>query len=380
MFALATIAGWVLLGVSALGALYALAGGLLTRRFLRSPPPAPSGSPKVSLLKPLHGDEPGLAANLASYCVQDYPGPVQILLGVQDADDPAVAVAQALQQEHPHLDIVLVVDPRRHGANAKISNVINIAARADHDTLILSDSDIAVPPDYLRRVTAALAQEGVGAVSLLYVGRAVAGAWSTLSAMAISYHFLPNAVIGRALGMASPCFGSTIALTTDTLRRIGGFEAFADHLADDYEIGRAVRAAGLTVAIPPMVVVHACDEASAAQLIDHELRWGVTIRLIDRAGYAGSSITHALPLALTGAALTGAAPLALAVAAVVLAARLALKALVDSATGVPAGRWWLLPVRDVLSFVVFCWSFTVNSVAWRGRRFRVSSDGALAPP
>lgn len=380
MIAVVHVAGWVLLGISGLGGVYALAAGLLVRRFLKTGATAASDSPAVSLLKPLHGAEPDLAANLATFCGQNYPGAVQILFGVQDEDDPAADVVRALQRAHPALDIVLVVDPRRHGANAKISNVINIAARARHDVLVLSDSDIAVAPDYLSRVTTALAQDGVGAVSLLYVGRPVAGVWSTLSAMAISYQFLPNAVLGRALGMASPCFGSTIAISRPVLSRIGGFEAFADLLADDYEIGRAVRAAGLTVAIPPMVVTHACDETTAAELIDHELRWGVTIRLIDGAGYAGSLVTHALPLALIGAAMTGAAPLALIVAGIVFATRLALKALVGSATSTSAGRWWLLPVRDVLSFAVFVWSFAVSSVAWRGRRFRVSSDGALSSP
>ena len=218
-----------------------------------------------------------------------------------------------LQASHPNLAIDLVIDDEIHGVNRKASNLINIATQARHGVLILSDADIVVEPDYLRNVTAALTAPGVGAVSCLYVGLDDGRLWSKLSAMVIDYQFLPSAVLGKALGMANPCFGSTIAIRTDVLERIGGFNAFADHLADDYEIGRAVRALGLTVDIPPMVVLHHSPESSARELVSHELRWARTVRQIDAAGHAGSLVTHPLPVALIAAALCGFSPLSLAI-------------------------------------------------------------------
>jgi ceramide glucosyltransferase len=188
----------------------------------------------------------------------------------------------------------------------------------------------------------------------------------------------PNAVLGLTLGLARPCFGSTIALRVETLAAIGGLQAFADHLADDYEIGRAVRARGLAIAVPRVMVAHRCIEASGAHLIDHELRWGRTVRQLEPAGYMGSLITHPLPLALLAGALIGAPTPALALILTALGVRIACKFAMDAATGASVGYWWLIPARDVLSFGVFVASFTVNTVGWQGGRFRVGRDGVLS--
>ena len=360
------------------GCLYMVVATAMTARFLagRTPmarPPAP-----VSLIKPLHGAYPGMGQVLEGFCDQDYGAPVQIVFGVRDRSDPAVAVVEALKARRPDADIELVVDPSQHGANRKVSNLINIAARARHPILVLSDADIGVAPDYLRQVTSALAGQGVGAVSCLYVGEDDGSPWSRLGAMAINNAFLPNAVLGLTLGLARPCFGSTIALTKETLAAIGGLHAFADHLADDYEIGRAVRARGLAIAVPRMVVSHRCIEASGADLIGHELRWGRTVRQLEPAGYLGSLITHPLPLALAAGTLLGFSAAGIAVILTALGVRIACKFAMDAATGASAGRWWLIPARDVLSFGVFVASFTVNTVGWQGGRFRVGRDGVLS--
>ena len=371
------LAGYALALLAAVGCVYLIASTALAVVFLSRRLPDGAITPAVTLLKPLHGAYPGMGAVLEAYCDQDYPAAVQILFGVQDAADPAIAVVQALQARRPQADIALVIDPTEHGANRKISNVINIAACARHAVLVMSDADIAVPRDYLRQVTTALTGHGVGVATCLYVGRDDGRLWPSLGAMAVSYGFLPNAILGRALGLAQPCLGSTIAFTADTLAAMGGFTAFADHLADDYEIGRAARKLGLSIAIPPMVLGHLGFEAGVGELISHELRWGRTVLQIDRAGYAGSVITYPLPFALIAAALLGVSPLAVGLILTVLGVRIACKFAMDAATGASAGRWWMIPARDVLSLGVFFASFTVNTVGWQGRRFRVGRDGVL---
>ena len=157
----------------------------------------------------------------------------------------------------------------------------------------------------MRTLAAALAQPGVGAVTCLYRGLPNSGFWSRLSAMAVHDHFLPTTILGLALGLARPCLGATIALSRETLSRIGGFETVANQLADDYAIGKAVREAGLNVVVPPMLVAHAFEESSLHEMVRHELRWARTIFTVDPVGYIGSGLTHALPLALIGAALRG---------------------------------------------------------------------------
>ena len=282
----------LLLILPAIGIAYTLAAIMLVSRANSPSPPAPPHAPAVTILKPLHGGEPRLHANLRSTLAQEWSGEVQLICGVADADDPAVATVRAIGEAE------LVIDPRRHGANAKVSNLVNMSGHVRHDIVILSDSDIAVAPDYLRRVIAALGEPGVGAVSCLYAGRGDAGFWSALAAAGISWQFLPSVLVGMALGRARPCMGSTIAMRRETLDAIGGFERFTDRLADDHAIGEAVRALGLTIAIPAMLVTHANIERSLAEHFRHELRWAVTIRGLDPLGHLGSVVTHPFALAL----------------------------------------------------------------------------------
>ncbi|MBN9593457.1 MAG: hypothetical protein J0I02_14620, partial [Alphaproteobacteria bacterium] len=160
--------------------------------------------------------------------------------------------------------------------------------------------------------------------------------------------------------------------------RIGGFAAFASFLADDYELGRAIRGLGLEMVLPPFTVGHLCTEASATTLLRHELRWNRTIRSIDFAGHLGSGLTHIVALALIAAILLGFSPISLGVLVVSIVARFVLKAHMDRLVSAPAGPYWLLPLRDAVSFLVYLCSFFGRSVDWRGEQFVVQPSGALS--
>ena len=361
------------------GSANAVAAGVFAGRLAKPAPAAQSEAPGLTLLKPLRGPEIGLQANLESFLGQDYAGPVQMVCGVQDPDDPALAAVESLRRVHPDADIAVVVDPTLHGANRKVSNLINMLAQARHDVLVLSDADIVVRPDYLARVAAALVEPGVGAVTCYYRGQARAGPASVLAAMGVSYGFMPNVILGVALGLASPCMGSTIAIRRQTLEAIGGLEALNDVLMDDYDIGRAVRAQGWRVALPPFLVDHGCSEASFGEVIAHEMRWAVTVRMIDPAGYLGSIVTHALAWALIGVILTAGAPVSWVMVGLALACRLWLKWRMDHAAGASSGSALLLPIRDIMSFAIFFGSLFARAVYWRGERFRVSSGRTMSP-
>lgn len=373
-------AGWFCLLIAVTGLVYMLGAALCVKQFFRRPAARPTAFPAISILKPLHGDEPGLRANLEMLCQLNYPGDIEIIFGVQDKADPAIAEVRRLQLAYPAVPINLVIDPKEHGSNRKISNVINIMRGARHDILVLSDSDIGIGRDYLHHIVGELAMPGVGLVTCLYRGQPYPGLWPRLAAMAIDYNFLPSVIFGLKIGLAKPCFGSTMALHRSTLRQIGGFEAFANQLADDNAIGEAVRDIGLKIAIPPMLVTHACTESRFRDLVSHEIRWSRTIRLVAGAGFAGSVITHPLPFAVTGALALQASPYGWAVLIATIFARLFLRRQVDFAIGRGhrSSRWWLLPIRDTLSFIVFCATFFVGKVTWRGRQFVVGADGTLA--
>jgi ceramide glucosyltransferase len=331
--------------------------------------------PPVTILKPLHGSEPGLEARIAAFCEQDYDGRVQILCGAQDAAAPSTAAARATQRQHPDACIELHVDRRLHGSNRKVSNLINMMPRVRHDTIVLSDSDIVVQNDYLRRVTALLASPQTGVVTCLYHGIGNDGLWSRLSALAINSNFLPQAITAITLKLSKPCFGATIAVERSTLERIGGFGRFADDLADDYALGMAVRAAGYEVATASFLVGHCCFEASLRQFVRHQVRIARTIKSIDPIGYAGSIITHPLPLALLGMMSGSTAAALVAVAA--LASRIAVCRCVERRFGLPRQSLWLIPLQDVIAFGVYVASFFGATVHWRGAEYRVAADGTL---
>lgn len=373
---IAAMVGWALAGLSLAGTLYTVLAGVTLHRFYTRPPPAGTRREGVTLIKPLHGAEPRLADNLAGFATQHHAGPVQMLCGVQRAGDPAIAVVEALKARFPAVRIDLVVDATPHGANPKIANLINLEPHIAHDVVVLSDSDIAVGPDYLASVLAALDRPGTGAVTLAYGGRGDAGFWSRIAASGLSWQFLPGAVFGARLGLARPCMGSTIALRRETLARIGGMRAFADVLADDFAIGEAVAALGLSVDVAPALVIHGSAEADPGALWRHELRWGATVRALVPVSYALGVIAMPLPLALLAMPFH---PLAAGgCAALALVARGAVARLADRLTGVRSAPIWALPLRDCLTFVVFLGSWGVRSVDWRGATLRMEGEGRVS--
>ena len=358
-----------------IGCVYTLVAAALSLRFRHTSREPTAPQPSVTVLKPLCGREPDLFGRLMAFAHQDYDAPVQVVLGSQDRSDPAVDVARRLQAARPDVSIELMVDPRGYGTNRKVSNLINMATFARNDVVVLSDSDIEVGPTYLNDVVEELQKPGVGAVTCLYHGVAGGGLWSRLSAMSINTYFLPNVVVARTLGLAQPCFGATIALRRETLAEIGGFQAFADCLADDYAVGEAVRAVGCDVAIAPFSVGHVCFERSATELLRHQMRQSRTIRSIDPVGYAGALITHPFALALIGALLGSS--LGLLVAAFAVVCRTALTMSVERAFDLPRQQYWLVPFRDLMAFSTFVSGFFGTTVSWRGSRYRVLSDGSV---
>lgn len=361
---------------AALGSVYALVAAIAVLRFRRggADEPASMAPEPVSILKPLHGSEPGLLRRLTANCEQDYGAPVQLVCGVQDGKDPAVAAVGVLAERSETVD--LVIDARRRGTNPKISNLANMLPKARHDVLLISDSDVEVGPDYLRAITAELGKPGVGAVSCLYYG-VPASRWGRLSALGINTHFLPNVVLALSLGMAEPCFGTTIAMRKSLLRRIGGFEAFGNVLADDYAVGQAVRSAGYRIGIPSFALGHACFDRSLGTLMAHDVRVARTIKTIDPIGYYGLIITHPFALALLGT-VAGVGD-ALLMAAIALTSRLLLCHCIARRFKLPRQDYWLVPVRDLLSFTAYVRGLFGSAVNWRGAIFRVGRQGHFVP-
>jgi ceramide glucosyltransferase len=329
----------------------------------------------VSVLKPLCGDEPGLYENLRGFFTQSHPD-YQLLFGVRDPEDQAIGVVRRLLSEFPEVDAELVVDGRVHGANLKVSNLINLLPRARHDCLVLADSDIGVAEDYLTRVIAPLSDPGVGLVTCLYRGVPRAGFWSRLGALFIDDWFAASVHVSRALGSSRFAFGATIALRKETLEAAGGFDALSDVLADDFWLGEFVRMQGLRTVLSEVVVDTDVTEATLPALWSHELRWLRTIRAVEPTGFALTFVTFTFPVLAAGLALapTG---LCVGIAAVGIAARVALHAAQRQARLVPAPAYEaaLLPLRDALLFVEWTAALAGFQVSWRNQILDAAAGG-----
>jgi ceramide glucosyltransferase len=330
----------------------------------------------VSVLKPLHGDEPELYENLRSFAEQDYPG-VQIVLGVNDPQDGALRAGRALIRDLPAREIALVVDPRARGSNRKVANLENMLEAARHEVIVLADSDMRVDPHYLAAVTAPLRDPLTGVVTCLYKGAASGGRWSELGAMHINFWFLPGALVADALGVGGGCFGATIALRRETLERIGGFTRLRDELADDHKIGDEVRALGLAVVLSPYIVETRVTEPTFTALWQHELRWARTERAVAPAGFAGSVLSHPVAIAALGAAMAGFGLTSSIFLVISCVLRWATARIVARALGLHPAKPWLLAVRDALSFAVFVASYFGRTVVWRDEFLRVEASGRM---
>lgn len=346
----ATLPGATLTCVSA-G--YALAAAWLSRRAATAG--AGTAAAPVSVLKPLCGAEPRLYENLATLCRQRHPA-FQLVFGVRAADDPALAVVKQLRRDYPDCDIALVVDPRVHGSNLKVSNLINLFAQAKHDRLVIADSDIAVPPDYLARVTAPLADAGVGVVTCLYRGNPTGGLWSRLGAQFIDDWFAPSVRIAHAGGSRRFAFGATIALRRDVLVSIGRFEVLADRLADDFWLGELTRRQGLRTVLSDVVVSTDVTEEHFADLWRHEVRWLRTIRSLNPLGFAFTFITFTWPMLALGVLLAP-LPAVLALAILGVIARSMMAGSVAAALRAP--------LRDAMLLAGWAVALTGKRVQWR---------------
>ncbi|MBB2174995.1 bacteriohopanetetrol glucosamine biosynthesis glycosyltransferase HpnI [Gluconacetobacter johannae] len=381
LHALASPAGAAAL-IAVAGCVQASLGTALMSRFRwreRRVPVAPV-LPPVTVLKPLHGDEPLLEEALESFCTQDYPR-MQIVFGVQDAGDPAIAIVRRLRERHPALDIDLVVDPAGHGVNRKIGNLINMLPKARHDILVISDSDIHVAPDYLRHVVDALSRPGVGLVTTLYAGLpATRSLPRLLAACQINHNFLPGVMLSRYLGRED-CLGATMALRREMLDAVGGLQALAPHIADDAMLGRLVRERGRHIAIASCMTWTTVGEAGFGDVLTHELRWGRTVKTLEPAGYAASAIQLPLFWATMAVLCQPHARWTWLVFLGVWAARAACAFLMDRMLAqrslVPL---LLLPARDWLSAAIMAGSVTGTRVAWRGQTMHLAPHSVMTPP
>lgn len=348
-------------------------------RFTRHRPALADFAPPVSILKPLKGIDPDMYESFRTHCLQDYPE-FEIIFGVNDPADPAVAAVEQLQREFPEDKIRLVICDDVRGTNRKVSNLCRMVREACYEHLLINDSDIRVEPDYLRRIMAPFADAKTGMVTTLYRGVPEQSIWSKTEAVTISTDFAGGVLSALVVeGGVHFALGSTLAITKTTLDKIGGMEPLLDYLADDYELGVRTSRLGLNVVLSDVVVETFLHDYSFTGMFEHQLRWARTVRDMRKWGYIGVLLTYGLPFSLlafvfsAGAAWAWTLLAAVAVVRFVTGYFLCDRVVHDRIT---QRNLWLIPLRDVIGLVLWFVSFAGDTITWRGEVFHLK-DGKL---
>lgn len=371
-------------GVVLVGCAYYVLVLLAARQFLRRRRERKTQvgeAPAISVLKPLAGDEPELAENLGSFFRLSYPR-YEVLCAARDSDDPALAIAQEVRSNYPGSDAQLLVAGESDCPNAKVHSLAAMTAVAAGELVVVSDSDIRADPALLWELAKDFEDPTVGVVTCPY--RAVPGpsVWSRLEALGMNTEFWSGVLVAQLLAPMNFAVGPTMAVRKSCLDAIGGWDAFGDFLAEDFEVGRQARLAGYEVRLSTHAVEHRIGSQALRENLVHRLRWRRSTRRSRPAGYWGEIFANPLPWALL-------LPLAASGAAWSWAALGACVALRASAALVVGGRvlgdtlrWWrfsLLPLQDGLSLLVWVAGLFGRRIVWRGRPYELSRDGRLRP-
>ena len=336
--------------------------------------------PPVSIMIPLRGADFGAYQNYASFCEQIYPT-FQILFGVQDAADSSVPIVKRLAGDFPQCDIDLVICADAHGQNAKVSNLQNMLARVKHQYIAIVDSDIRVGRDYLQNVIQPLADPKVGLVTCLYRAAEAPDFSARLEAVALTCEAAPGALMARMFEGIKFASGATMATTRARLDEIGGFAALADYLADDFMLGKLISRRH-EVRLSRYVVETVMAPAGFLGMVRHQMRWARSTRRSRPLGYLGLILTYGTALAVLTAIVDRASAASLMLLGATLAIRMAMAWLIGVywlGDRILLRNLWLVPIRDLLSFVVWLLGLVGRKVEWRGRWFEVTGDGKIVP-
>jgi ceramide glucosyltransferase len=335
--------------------------------------------PPVSIMKSLKGIDPQMYAAFRSHCLLDY-AEYELLFGVSDPSEPAVDLVTRLQREFPNRRVRVVQCPMSLGLNGKVSTLAQMLPQAKYEHVLINDSDIVAPPDYLRRVMWVFADDRVGMVTTLYRGLAGKTLPSKLEALGLTTDFIGGVLVAREMeGGMRFALGATMATTKCVLHEIGGLEALVDYLGDDYELGARTAAAGYKVELSDVMVETALPDYSFRDFWTHQLRWARNVRDRRPAQYFGLIVTFGLAWGIL--AVLAAPFLWWTWSALAVVASLRIMAATAIGRGVLGDlgvmrELWLVPVRDAIALAVWLASFTDNEIEWRGLRFKVK-DGKL---
>jgi ceramide glucosyltransferase len=361
-------------------AYYAVAIIAAARFFIRERrKPLGTFCPPISVLKPVRGVDFASYENFKSFCLQDYPE-YEILFCANDLNDDAVPFIRRLIEEFPARRMRLLSGAPQPGSNRKVNNLALLVREAKYALLVQSDGDVRVGPNYLREMAASFDRSETGVVSCLYRGVTQNNLWAHIEALGAATDFSAGVLVAGWNGEVTFALGASVATTKSWLDKIGGYDALANVLADDYEIGNRVANASGRALVSREVVETMYPAMTFRDFWQHQLRWARTVRLCRPASYLGLLVTHGLFWALAGAVASG----SVKAGTFFVAAHLLLRFTLAWTVGVwgmndetVRKKWWLVPLRDALHFGVWVASFFSNRIVWGGSEFQLKANGDM---
>jgi ceramide glucosyltransferase len=337
-------------------------------------------TPPVSNLKPIRGLDRDAYENFASFCKQDYPD-YEVLFCVGEEGDPVVPILQKLSRDFPERRIRVLVGSGGTGANDKVLKLARLVREAQHEVVVISDSDVRVRPDYLRSLVAPLADPRVGAATCFYVPIEDKTITDSLQTIGMFSDFYEGILVARQLDGVKFALGTTISTTRTRLAGFGGYEAIKDRPADDLLVGRLIAEQGCEVELLPYTILTVADYGSMRDLLHKRLRWIVVMRHLRPWGHLGLLLTHGLPWCLTAIAIHPSAGVVLGYFSTYLVLRFAMTWTVGI-WGLKQSVLWkklgLIPLWDALAFGIWVTSFARSSIRWRDAEYHIR-DGRLVP-
>jgi ceramide glucosyltransferase len=380
MCSLITTASFLLAGLTISAILYYLLSLWASARFFGEPGGQTNEELRpVTIMVPLCGADLDAYESYAALCGLEYPD-YQIVFGVRNSEDSSLPIIKRLIADFPGRDIALVVRPDLIGQNLKISNLHNMLDCVKHEQIVIVDSDVRVREDFLRQIIPILNEKGVGLVTCLYRASTAPTFSSVLEAIGITSEFQPGVLVGRTIEGMRFALGAVMATTRKMLDSIGGFPALADHLADDYMLGNLVWRAGYEVRLAKTVVETTPGHFSFTDMMKHQIRLARGIRACRPWSYLGLVMTHGTALAFLNTLINQGSWPSLGLFIVALSIQLAtawqigVRRLDDK---ILRNYLWLLPIRDLLGFVIWCSALLGRNVEWRGKQFQIGKEGKI---
>ncbi len=374
---------WMFLVPTITGSVYVVLCLIALWRFHTRPPKTarkPFVSwPPVTMLKPVHGLEKNQRENLRSACLQDYPL-FQVVFSVQTPDDPAVPLLREIQREFGPESVTVVIGNRRAGSNGKINNMLGGLPYARHEILVISDSDVRLRPDYLKTIIAPLADPEVGCVCTLYKASCAETWFEKVELLTLNADFMASVIFAHVTGASKFCLGASVALRRSTLEEIGGLEALADYLVEDYEMGQRIWGSGKKISIVPYFIDTMVDLKSPSQWWNHQVYWDQNTRAARPVAFLATAIIRSTPFALLFASMRRLDGVGLAVLGAAILVRMATAAMTlgwgfRDREGLKSLA--LLPFRDLAGLVSWFLALTRKTTIWRGSKFTLTRDGRL---